>query len=87
MGLDKDGTAVMGADFVLGPSPDSLEYILRDATAAGGSTPATTEKETSAIVGYPFISGRSTPHSYLTGQMVEVLETGRHRWGCHPEGE
>jgi hypothetical protein len=34
------------------------------------------------IVDYPFITGRSTPDSYLTGQkMVEVMETGLTRWG------
>ena len=33
--------------------------------------------ETSVIVDYPFITGRSTPDSYLTGEkMVEVLEDG-----------
>ena len=39
-------------------------------------------KETSVIVDYPFITGRSTPDSYLTGQkMVEVLEKGLTRFG------
>jgi hypothetical protein len=38
------------------------------------------------IVDYPFITGRSTPDSYLTGQkVVEVLEDGLRRWGFHAE--
>jgi len=33
-------------------------------------------------VDYPFITGRSTPDSTLTGQMVvEVLERGLRRYG------
>ena len=39
-------------------------------------------KETSVIVDYPFITGRSTPDSYLTGpKVVEVLEDGLRRYG------
>lgn len=34
---------------------------------------------------YPFVTGRSTPDSYLTGQkMVEVLDNGRRQWGFQP---
>jgi hypothetical protein len=34
------------------------------------------------IVDYPFVTGRSTPDSCLTGEkMVEVLEKGLTRWG------
>lgn len=34
------------------------------------------------IVDYPFVTGRSTPDSYLTGQkIVEVLEDGLTRYG------
>jgi hypothetical protein len=37
------------------------------------------------IVDYPFVTGRSTPDSYLTGQkMIEVLENGLRQWGFHP---
>jgi hypothetical protein len=37
---------------------------------------------TSVIVDYPFITGRSTPDAYLTGEkMVEVLEKGTTRYG------
>ncbi|MFF5212099.1 type 1 glutamine amidotransferase domain-containing protein [Streptosporangium sp. NPDC000396] len=78
----KDGTGFMGTDFVMGPPPYPLEYILRDATAPGGAYIGNFGKETSVIVDYPFITGRSTPDSYLTGQkVVEVLDHGLRRWG------
>jgi hypothetical protein len=39
-------------------------------------------KETSVIVDYPFITGRSTPDSYMTGEkLVEVLDKGIKRFG------
>jgi len=78
----KDGTGFMGTDFNMGPPPYPLEYILRDATAPDGHYIGNYGHETSVIVDYPFITGRSTPDSYLTGQkMVEVLEKGLTRWG------
>lgn len=78
----KDGTGFMGTDFNMGPPPYPLEYILRDATAPGGRYIGNFGKETSVIVDYPFITGRSTPDSYLTGQkVVEVLEEGLRQWG------
>ena len=78
----KDGTGFMGVDFNMGPPPYPLEYILRDATGPGGRYHGNFGKETSVIVDYPFITGRSTPDSYLTGQkMVEVLEHGLKRYG------
>lgn len=78
----KDGTGFMGTDFNMGPPPYPLEYILRDATAPDGGYIGNFSKETSVIVDFPFITGRSTPDSYLTGQkMVEVLEKGLTRWG------
>jgi putative intracellular protease/amidase len=78
----KDGTGFMGVDFNMGPPPYPLEYILRDATAPDGRYIGNFGKETSVIVDYPFITGRSTPDSYLTGQkMVEVLEKGITRFG------
>lgn len=78
----KDGTGFMGTDFVIGPPPYPLEYILRDATAPEGAYHGNFGKETSVIVDYPFITGRSTPDSYLTGQkVVEVLEHGLRTWG------
>ena len=82
----KDGTGFMGTDFNMGPPPYPLEYILRDATAPNGRYIGNFGKETSVIVDYPFITGRSTPDSYLTGQkMVEVLESGLRHWGFHTE--
>jgi putative intracellular protease/amidase len=78
----KEGTGFMGTDFIIGPPPYPLEYILRDATAPGGQYHGNFGKPTSVIVDYPFITGRSTPDSYLTGQkMVEVLEDGLRQWG------
>jgi putative intracellular protease/amidase len=78
----KDGTGFLGTDFNMGPPPYPLEYILRDATAPDGAYIGNFGKETSVIVDYPFITGRSTPDSYLTGEkMVEVLEKGLKRWG------
>ena len=84
----KEGTGFMGTDFVMGPPPYPLEYILRDATAPGGQYHGNYGKETSVVVDYPFVTGRSTPDSYLTGQkMVEVLETGLRRWGFFSEDD
>jgi putative intracellular protease/amidase len=78
----KDGTGFMGTDFVMGPPPYPLEYILRDATAPDGAYIGNYGRPLSVIVDYPFITGRSTPDSYLTGQkLVEVLEQGLRRWG------
>jgi putative intracellular protease/amidase len=78
----KDGTGFIGTDFNMGPPPYPLEYILRDATAPDGAYIGNFGHELSCIVDYPFITGRSTPDSYLTGQkMVEVLENGLKRWG------
>src|SRR5439155_20151413 len=76
-----DGTGFVGTDFNMGPPPYPLEYILRDATAPGGAYHGNFGKTTSVIVDYPFITGRSTPDSYLTGQKtVEVLDQGRRQW-------
>jgi putative intracellular protease/amidase len=78
----KDGTGFVGTDFNMGPPPYPLEHILRDATAPEGQFHGNFGKETSVVVDFPFITGRSTPDSYLTGQkLVEVLELGLRRWG------
>jgi putative intracellular protease/amidase len=78
----KAGTGFMGTDFVIGPPPYPLEYILRDATAPDGAYHGNYGKPTSVIVDYPFITGRSTPDSYLTGEkLLEVLRDGLTRWG------
>jgi putative intracellular protease/amidase len=77
-----DGTGFMNADLNMGPPPYPLEYILRDATGPDGAYIGNFGKETSVIVDHPFITGRSTPDSYLTGQkMVEMLESGLRRYG------
>jgi putative intracellular protease/amidase len=66
----------------LGPPFYTLEYILRDATGPDGQFHGNVGHATSVIVDYPFITGRSTPDSYATGQMVvEVLENGLRRYG------
>jgi putative intracellular protease/amidase len=78
----KDGTGFLGVDFNMGPPPYPLEYILRDATGPNGRYHGNFGKERSVIVDYPFITGRSTPDSFLTGQkIVEVLESGLRRFG------
>ncbi|WP_163999275.1 DJ-1/PfpI family protein [Pyxidicoccus caerfyrddinensis] len=78
----KDGTGFVGTDFNMGPPPYPLEYILRDATAPEGQYHGNFGKERSVIVDYPFITGRSTPDSTLTGEkLVEVLEQGLRKWG------
>lgn len=78
----KSGTGFVGTDFVIGAPPYPQEYVLRDATAPNGAFHGNYGKPTSVIVDYPFITGRSTPDAYLTGQkLVEVLEAGLLRWG------
>ncbi len=78
----KDGTGFLGTDFVIGPPPYPLEYILRDATGPDGAYIGNFGRELSVIVDHPFVTGRSTPDSYLTGEkLVEVLERGLRRYG------
>jgi putative intracellular protease/amidase len=78
----KDGTGFVGVDFNMGPAPYPLEYILRDATGPYGRYHGNVGRETSVIVDYPFITGRSTPDSFLSGEkLVEVLESGLRRYG------
>ena len=77
-----DGTGFLGTDFNMGPPPYPLEYILRDATGPDGEYHGNFGKPLSVIVDYPFVTGRSTPDSFLTGKkMVEVLENGLTRYG------
>lgn len=85
----KDGTGFVRArgeflDFNMGPPPYPLEFILRDATAPDGRYHGNFGEPTSVIVDYPFITGRSTPDSILTGQkLIEVLDGDPplRRWG------
>lgn len=77
-----DGTGFVGTDINIGPPPYPLEYILRDATGLDGQYHGNFGKEISVIVDYPFITGRSTADSYMTGQkLVEALEKGLKRYG------
>jgi putative intracellular protease/amidase len=78
----KDGTGFVGVDFNMGPPPYPLEYILRDATGPDGRYHGNVGKETSVIVDYPFVTARSTPDSFPSGEkLVEVLESGLRRYG------
>lgn len=78
----KDGTGFLNTDFNMGPPPYPLEYILRDATGPDGRYHGNFGKEISVIVDYPYVTGRSTPDSFRTGEkMVEVLEHGLRRYG------
>ena len=77
-----DGTGFVGSDLNMGPPPYPLEYILRDATGPEGQYHGNVGKAISVIVDYPFITGRSTPDSYMTGKkVVEVLENSLKRYG------
>jgi len=78
----KDGTGFVGSDINMGPPPYPLEYILRDATGPNGRYHSGFGHELSVVVDYPFITGRSTHDSYLTGEkIVEVLDNGLTRFG------
>lgn len=78
----KDGTGFVGTDFNMGPAPYPLEYLIRDAVGPEGGYHGNFGKPTSVIVDYPFITGRTTNDSSLTGQkMVEVLNNGLRRYG------
>lgn len=60
----------------------TLEYMLRDAVGPDGQFHGNVGRATSVIVDFPFITGRSTPDSYLTGEkLTEVLEQGLKRYG------
>ena len=77
-----DFTGVMGIDHNFKTAFYPLEFILRDATQPGGQYIGNFGKELSVVVDYPFITGRSTHDSYLTGEkMVAVLDDGLRRWG------
>ena len=77
-----DGTGFVGTDFNMGPPPYPLEYVLRDAVGPEGQYHGNVGHEISVIVDYPFITGRSTADSRMTGKMlVEVLDKGRRFYG------
>lgn len=77
-----DFTGVMGIDHNFKTAFYPLEFILRDATQPGGQYIGNFGKELSVVVDYPFITGRSTHDSYLTGEkMVAVLDDGLRRSG------
>lgn len=77
-----DGTGFLGTDLNMGPPPYTLEYILRDATGPDGGFHGNVGRNVSALVDYPFITGRSTADSYKTGELlVAVLENNLRRFG------
>lgn len=77
-----DGTGFFGVDFNMGPPPYPLEFILRDAVGPQGGFHGNVGKTISALVDYPFITGRSTGDSYKTGELlVRVLQDGLKRYG------
>ena len=78
----KDGTGFVGVDFNMGPPPYPLEFILRDAVGPTGQFHGNVGRKISAIVDYPFITGRSTADSYKTGELlVAALQRGLKRYG------
>lgn len=77
-----DGTGFLGTDLNMGPPPYTLEYILRDATGPEGGFHGNVGRNVSALVDYPFVTGRSTADSYKTGELLlAVLENGLRRYG------
>jgi putative intracellular protease/amidase len=65
-----------------GPPPYVLEYILRDAVGPEGKYHGGVGEYTSAILDYPFLTGRSLQESTMIGElMIEVLENGLKRYG------
>jgi putative intracellular protease/amidase len=84
----KDGTGFFNAqtgnwaDFNMGPPPYPLEHILRDAVGPNGGFHSGVGREVSALVDYPFITGRSTASSRRCGELlVQVLEDGLRQYG------
>jgi putative intracellular protease/amidase len=78
----KDGTGFVGADLNMGPPPYPLEYILRDAVGPNGQFHGNVGRKISALVDYPFITGRSTADSTKTGELlVAAMENGLRRYG------
>ena len=77
-----DSTGFLNTDFVIGPPPYTLEYMLRDAVGPQGQYHGNFGKETSVIVDYPFVCGRSNQCSYEFGEkFVDVLEGKLKRYG------
>jgi len=77
-----DGTGFLHTDFIIGPPPYVLEYILADAVAPDGCYHGNYGKKTSVIVDYPFITARSLQCSYEFGEkIVDVLDNGLKRYG------
>lgn len=77
-----DGTGFVGTDLNMGPPPYPLEYILRDAVGPEGQYHGNVGHMISVIADYPFLTGRSTGDSYVTGRvLVGMLEDGLRYYG------
>jgi hypothetical protein len=67
--------------FQIGPPPYALEYILRDAVGPSGEFLGNYGRETSTVVDYPFLTGRSTSDGQLAGdRLTAMLDGGLVRW-------
>lgn len=77
-----DGTGFLHTDLNMGPPPYTLEYMLADAVQPDGQYHGNFGKETSVIVDYPFVTGRSLQDAFEFGeQFVNVLDHGLTRYG------
>lgn len=77
-----DGTGFVGTDFVMGPPPYALEYLLADAVQPDGFYHGNFGKETSVIVDWPFLTARSLQCSFEFGdRLVDMLGHGLRRYG------
>lgn len=77
-----DGTGFLHTDFNMGPPPYVLEYMLADAVGPEGQYHGNFGKETSVIVDYPFITGRSLQCSFEFGeQFVNMLDNNLKKYG------
>ncbi len=78
----KDGTGFITSSLNYKTPFYPLEYILRDATGPDGQYHGGVGRTLSTVLDYPFLTGRSTQDSRLTGElMVEVLENDLRRYG------
>jgi putative intracellular protease/amidase len=77
-----EGTGFMGTDLVTEFPTIPLQLVLELAVGPDGLFHGNVGKSESVVVDYPFITGRSTPDSYGTGErLVQVLEKRMRRDG------
>jgi len=76
------GYGYVNVEGIFDGPPYPLEYLLADAVGESGEFHGNVGGETSVILDYPFLTGRSIESSYLTGEiMVKCLEEGLKRFG------